>query len=64
MLFLDAATYLSRYKLNIPLERYVQVDIDDVFVGRTTTRMTENDVNVSVITYIYVAFVNCPYPCI
>ena len=27
---LDAISFLSRYKLVLPLERYVQIDIDDI----------------------------------
>ena len=44
---LDAISHLSRYKLMLPLERYVQIDIDDIFVGPVGRRMTVDDVNVS-----------------
>ena len=47
LLFLDALSYLSHGKLSIPLERYLLVDIDDIFVGKKGTRMVAADVQVS-----------------
>uniref|UniRef100_A0A6F9DLC2 [heparan sulfate]-glucosamine N-sulfotransferase n=1 Tax=Phallusia mammillata TaxID=59560 RepID=A0A6F9DLC2_9ASCI len=44
VLFLDAISYLSRGRLALPLERNVQIDIDDMFVGVKGTRMTSDDV--------------------
>ncbi|XP_078578730.1 LOW QUALITY PROTEIN: bifunctional heparan sulfate N-deacetylase/N-sulfotransferase 2-like [Branchiostoma floridae x Branchiostoma japonicum] len=44
LLFLDSATYLSQGKLSLSLERYILVDIDDIFVGKVGTRMQTSDV--------------------
>ncbi|XP_076806907.1 bifunctional heparan sulfate N-deacetylase/N-sulfotransferase 1-like [Clavelina lepadiformis] len=44
VLFLDAISYLSHGKLVSPLERYIQIDIDDVFVGTKGNRMNADDV--------------------
>nr|XP_039273995.1 bifunctional heparan sulfate N-deacetylase/N-sulfotransferase 3-like [Styela clava] len=44
ILFMDALSYLSHGKLSLPLERYIQIDIDDIFVSAVDTRMTEEDV--------------------
>lgn len=46
LLFLDALSFLSHGKLSTPLERYLLVDIDDIFVGKNGTRMTPADVQV------------------
>lgn len=45
MLLLDAATYLTNGMLNLPLQRYVQIDIDDIFVGESGTRLKIADVD-------------------
>lgn len=44
LLLLDAIEHLSAGRIMTPLERYIQIDIDDIFVGATGTRLTENDV--------------------
>ncbi|ELU16792.1 hypothetical protein CAPTEDRAFT_225180 [Capitella teleta] len=44
LLFLDALSYLSHGKLSITLERYLLIDIDDIFVGKNGTRMVPSDV--------------------
>jgi len=46
MLFLDALSFLSRGQLSQPLDRFILVDIDDVFMGRSGLRVTEDDVMV------------------
>ena len=46
VLFLDAISHLSRGKLSISLDRYIQVDIDDMFVGSVGSRMNREDVDV------------------
>lgn len=43
-MILDCLSYLSRGKLSLPLERYIQIDIDDIFVGKAGTRMKAQDV--------------------
>ena len=47
LLLLDALSFLSHGKLSIPLERYLLIDIDDIFVGPKGVRMTSDDVKVS-----------------
>lgn len=44
LLFLDAISYLSHGKLSLPLQRYLLIDIDDIFVGERSTRMKPADV--------------------
>ncbi|XP_076074435.1 bifunctional heparan sulfate N-deacetylase/N-sulfotransferase-like [Mytilus galloprovincialis] len=44
MIFIDGISYLSHGKLSFDLERYILVDVDDIFVGITGTRMTAEDV--------------------
>ncbi|XP_064272084.1 bifunctional heparan sulfate N-deacetylase/N-sulfotransferase 4 isoform X1 [Passer domesticus] len=44
LIFLDAISFLSGKKLTLSLERYILVDIDDIFVGKEGTRMNVNDV--------------------
>ncbi|XP_013787455.1 bifunctional heparan sulfate N-deacetylase/N-sulfotransferase-like [Limulus polyphemus] len=44
LLFLDSVSWLSHGKLSLPLYRYLQVDIDDIFVGEKGTRMKPVDV--------------------
>lgn len=44
MIFLDALSHLSNGKLKLPLQRYLQIDIDDIFVGERGTRLTKIDV--------------------
>lgn len=51
LLFLDALATLSRGKLARPLNRWLLVDIDDIFVGRTGTRMNRSDVKVGCAFY-------------
>ena len=46
LLFVDALSYLSHGKLSAPLERYVMVDIDDIFVGMPGIRLKPADVKV------------------
>lgn len=44
VLFLDAIEHLSSGRILNPLERYLQIDIDDIFVGETGKRMKRDDV--------------------
>ncbi|XP_069782692.1 bifunctional heparan sulfate N-deacetylase/N-sulfotransferase 4 isoform X6 [Narcine bancroftii] len=44
LIFLDAIAFLTGKKLSLSLERYILVDIDDIFVGKEGTRMNVNDV--------------------
>ena len=43
-LFIDALRYLTDGDIEISLDRYVQIDIDDIFVADSGTRMIPNDV--------------------
>lgn len=45
MLFIDSLSYLSNGKLSLSLERYIQIDIDDIFVGEKGTRMKIDDID-------------------
>ena len=47
LLLIDAIHFLSRGRLALSLDRHVQIDIDDIFVGRTGIRMTQDDVTVN-----------------
>ena len=47
LLFLDSIDYLSPITLTFSLDRYLQVDIDDVFIGGTGLRLHREDVMVS-----------------
>ncbi|KAJ8319937.1 hypothetical protein KUTeg_001524, partial [Tegillarca granosa] len=40
---IDAISYLSQGKLSLSLERYIQVDIDDIFYAETGLKMTDSD---------------------
>ncbi|KAG8454040.1 hypothetical protein GDO86_000611 [Hymenochirus boettgeri] len=44
LIFVDAISFLSKKTLTLSLERYILVDIDDIFVGKEGTRMNVNDV--------------------
>ncbi|XP_074848060.1 bifunctional heparan sulfate N-deacetylase/N-sulfotransferase 4 isoform X1 [Carettochelys insculpta] len=44
LIFIDAITFLSGKKLTLSLDRYILVDIDDIFVGKEGTRMNVQDV--------------------
>ncbi|KFR05286.1 Bifunctional heparan sulfate N-deacetylase/N-sulfotransferase 4 [Nipponia nippon] len=44
LIFIDAISFLSGKKLALSLDRYILVDIDDIFVGKEGTRMNINDV--------------------
>lgn len=45
LLLLDAMSFLSHGKLSTSLQRYIQVDIDDIFVGQQGTRLRPVDVD-------------------
>ena len=47
LIFVDALALMSRGKLSRPLDRWILVDIDDIFVGKSGSRMTLLDVQVS-----------------
>ncbi|KAM4809789.1 bifunctional heparan sulfate N-deacetylase/N-sulfotransferase 4-like [Rhinophrynus dorsalis] len=44
LIFIDAISFLSGKRLTLSLDRYILVDIDDIFVGKEGTRMKVNDV--------------------
>uniref|UniRef100_K7G968 [heparan sulfate]-glucosamine N-sulfotransferase n=1 Tax=Pelodiscus sinensis TaxID=13735 RepID=K7G968_PELSI len=44
LVFVDAIAYLTGKRLCLALDRYVLVDIDDIFVGKEGTRMKVSDV--------------------
>lgn len=47
MMIMDCLSYLSHGKLSITLDRYIQIDIDDIFVGKEGVRVKVDDVMVS-----------------
>ncbi|KAJ6634115.1 hypothetical protein lerEdw1_014138, partial [Lerista edwardsae] len=47
LIFIDAISFLSGKRLTLSLDRYILVDIDDIFVGKEGTRMNIKDVKVS-----------------
>ena len=49
LLMLDSISYLSHGKLSLPLQRYLLIDIDDIFVGEKGTRMKPPDVEALII---------------
>ncbi|XP_016056192.1 PREDICTED: bifunctional heparan sulfate N-deacetylase/N-sulfotransferase 3 [Miniopterus natalensis] len=44
LIFIDAVSFLSGKRLTLSLDRYILVDIDDIFVGKEGTRMNRKDV--------------------
>uniref|UniRef100_A0A8D0ZTJ2 [heparan sulfate]-glucosamine N-sulfotransferase n=1 Tax=Sus scrofa TaxID=9823 RepID=A0A8D0ZTJ2_PIG len=44
LIFIDAISFLSGKRLMLSLDRYILVDIDDIFVGKEGTRMNVKDV--------------------
>lgn len=46
LIFVDAIAYLTGKRLCLTLDRYILVDIDDIFVGKEGTRMKVSDVEV------------------
>lgn len=47
LLFLDALGFVSRNKLAKSLDRWIQVDIDDIFMAKIGSRMKKEDVKAS-----------------
>ncbi|KAJ8250546.1 hypothetical protein COCON_G00224680 [Conger conger] len=44
LIFVDSIAYLTGKRLCLSLERYLLVDVDDIFVGKEGTRMKRSDV--------------------
>ncbi|XP_026532388.1 bifunctional heparan sulfate N-deacetylase/N-sulfotransferase 3 isoform X2 [Notechis scutatus] len=44
LIFIDAVSFLTGKRLPLSLDRYILVDIDDIFVGKEETRMKASDV--------------------
>ncbi|KAL0269790.1 UNVERIFIED_CONTAM: hypothetical protein PYX00_007403 [Menopon gallinae] len=44
LLFLDSLSFLSHGQLSINLQRYILVDVDDIFVGERGTRLRKDDI--------------------
>jgi heparan sulfate N-deacetylase/N-sulfotransferase NDST2 len=49
LLFLDSLSFLSHGQLSVSLERWILVDVDDIFVGEKGTRLRPDDVDVSAV---------------
>ncbi|XP_066488282.1 bifunctional heparan sulfate N-deacetylase/N-sulfotransferase 4 [Tiliqua scincoides] len=52
LIFIDAISFLSGKRLTLSLDRYILVDIDDIFVGKEGTRMNIKDVKALLETQI------------
>ncbi|KAK3711017.1 hypothetical protein RRG08_009606 [Elysia crispata] len=50
VMMVDTLSYLSFGKLELSLDRYIQIDVDDIFVGKEGIRMTVDDVEALVAT--------------
>lgn len=53
LVFVDAVAYLTGKRLCLDLDRYILVDIDDIFVGKEGTRMKVADVEVSFFVFVF-----------
>lgn len=51
LVLVDAVSFLTGKRLSLALERYILVDIDDIFVGKEGTRMKVSDVKVGAILF-------------
>ena len=45
MLLLDSISFLTDQRMSLPLDRLLQIDIDDILVGERGTRLKSNDVD-------------------
>ncbi|XP_062992434.1 bifunctional heparan sulfate N-deacetylase/N-sulfotransferase 4 [Elgaria multicarinata webbii] len=52
LIFIDAVSFLTGKRLTLSLDRYILVDIDDIFVGKEGTRMNVKDVKALLETQI------------
>uniref|UniRef100_A0ABM5GJJ0 [heparan sulfate]-glucosamine N-sulfotransferase n=1 Tax=Pogona vitticeps TaxID=103695 RepID=A0ABM5GJJ0_9SAUR len=52
LIFIDAISFLTGKQLALSLDRYILVDIDDIFVGKEGTRMNVKDVKALLETQI------------
>ncbi|KAK7140938.1 hypothetical protein R3I93_015170 [Phoxinus phoxinus] len=50
LVFVDAVSFLTANRLSLSLDRFILVDIDDIFVGKEGTRMKVSDVKALVDT--------------
>jgi hypothetical protein len=55
LIFLDSVFYLSNHFIHIPLERYIQVDIDDIFTGKSGIRLKHPDITSLISTQNWLA---------
>ncbi|KAL4631345.1 bifunctional heparan sulfate N-deacetylase/N-sulfotransferase 1 [Arapaima gigas] len=53
LVFVDAVSFLTGKRLSLSLDRYLLVDIDDIFVGKEGTRMKVSDVKALLETQNY-----------
>ena len=59
LLFLDALKYLAVLPPKYTLQRYIQVDIDDIFIGKSGLRLKKTDVKVTIFLYFSVTRRHC-----
>ena len=50
-LFLDALSFLTQRAMSLPQKRYLQIDIDDMFLGANGTKMVASDAEVTISAY-------------
>jgi heparan sulfate N-deacetylase/N-sulfotransferase NDST2 len=60
LLFLDCLSYLSHGQLSVSLQRFLLVDVDDIFVGEKGTRLRKDDVMVSVCAHALISLMMPP----
>lgn len=53
LVLVDAVSFLTGKRLSLALERYILVDIDDIFVGKEGTRMKVSDVKVGTVEVLF-----------
>ena len=54
VLFLDALHFASSASIPVSSTRYIQIDIDDIFTGKTGIRLTPNDVGALIQTQSWI----------
>lgn len=59
LVFVDSVSFLTGKRLSLPLDRYILVDIDDIFVGKEGTRMKVEDVKVCLCSPGWLGRVGC-----
>jgi len=56
ILFLDALSYLTAHKMKMDKNKYIQIDIDDMFLGKNGTKMKSSDAKVTYCIFVLKLF--------